>query len=118
MNDDEVNLLEAMELGEFEKNEVLDHLNALKLLKRDSEDKLNNLRKTRDYLTSLSSAQVKVDELYQRVIDNLKDATPEIKAMALDALDIKVRAKGTDDVQINGVIPLELTSPTTEQTLA
>jgi len=41
---------------------------------------------------------------------------PEIKALALDALDIKVNAKGKDDVEIKGVIPLALALPTTEQT--
>jgi hypothetical protein len=82
------------------------------------ETKLNNLRKTREHLASLANARVKVDDLYQRVLDNLQHATPEIKAMALDALDIQVHAKGTDDVQIKGVIPLELALPTTEQTSA
>jgi hypothetical protein len=41
------------------------------------------------------------------VVDNLQHSTPEIKALALDALDIKVYANGTDHVEIQGVIPLE-----------
>ena len=34
--------------------------------------------------------------------------------MAIDALDIKVYARGNDDVEIHGIIPLEL--PTIAQT--
>jgi hypothetical protein len=52
---------------------------------------------------------------------NLQNCTPELKALALDALDIKVYAKGIDNVEIQGVIPLELALPalpTTEQTSA
>jgi hypothetical protein len=33
-----------------------------------------------------------------------------MKALALDALDVKVRAGGLDDVTIEGVIPLEIDS--------
>ena len=35
-------------------------------------------------------------------------STPEIKALALDALGIKVYARGIDNVEVQGVIPLEL----------
>ena len=38
--------------------------------------------------------------------------------LALDALDIKVDAKGIDNVEIQGVFPLELALSTTEQTWA
>ena len=52
------------------------------------------------------------------MMDNLENPTPEIKALALDALDIKVYVKDINDVEIQGVIPLELASSTTEQTSA
>ena len=52
------------------------------------------------------------------MLDNLQNATPETKSLALDALDIKVYARGIDDVEIKGVIPLELALPTTGQTSA
>ena len=77
------NLLEAMELGEFAQDEILDRLNNIRRLRR---------------------------------LENLQHSTPEIKVLALDALVIKVYARGTDDVEIQGVIPLEL--PTTGQTSA
>lgn len=53
-------------------------------------------------------------ELYSWVIENLVHSTPEIKALPLDALDVKVYARGTDDVEIQGVILPEL--PTTART--
>ena len=112
------NLLEAMELGEFEKNEVLDRLNKVKRLQVDDETKLNDLKKSRAHIESLANASVKIDELYDRVMSNLQNCTPELKALALNALDIKVFAEGTDKVEIQGVIPLELALPTTEQTSA
>ncbi|MCX6003824.1 MAG: zinc ribbon domain-containing protein [Chloroflexi bacterium] len=110
------NLLEAMELGEFGKDEILDRLNNIKRLRHEDEVRLNDLLKTREHLTSLANAKVKLNELYDRVMDNLEHSTPEIKALALDALDIKVYAKGTDEVEIQGVIPLELALSTTAQT--
>jgi len=63
---------------------------------------------------SKANAKVKLSELYERVVENLRHSTPEIRALALDTLDIKVYAKGSDNVEIQGVIPLEL--PTTAQT--
>jgi hypothetical protein len=106
-----------MELGEFEKDDILDRLNNIKRLCSEDEARLNDLLKTRDHLTSLANAKVKLNELYDRVLDNLENATPEIKSLALDALDIKVYARGIDDVEIKGVIPLELALPTTARTL-
>ena len=47
---------------------------------------------------------------------NLQNCTPELKMLALDALDIKVYAKGIDNVEIQGVIPLKLTLSTIGQT--
>ncbi len=105
-----------MELGEFEKDDILDRLNNIKRLCSEDEARLNDLLKTRDHLTSLANAKVKLNELYDRVLDNLENATPAIKSLALDALDIKVYARGIDDVEIKGVIPLELALPTTART--
>ena len=109
------NLLEAMELGEFEKDEVLDRLNTLKCLRHEDEAKLTDLLKTRDNITNLTEAKIRLDQLYDRVLENLQDSTPEIIKLALDALDIKVYAS-TERVEIRGIIPLEL--PTTARTSA
>ncbi len=64
---------------------------------------------------SKANAKVKLSELYERVVENLQHSTPEIRALALDTLDIMVYAKGSDNVEIQGVIPLELALPTTAQ---
>ena len=110
------NLLEAMELGEFDKDEILDRLNNIKRLRHEHEARFNDLMKTRENLTNLADAKVKLSQLYDRVLENLQHSTPEIKVLALDALDIKVYAPGTDNVEIQGVIPVEL--PTTARTSA
>ena len=60
----------------------------------------------------------RLSQIYDRVLENLQHATPEIKALALDALDIRVYAKVTNNVEIQGVIPLDLALPTTVQTWA
>jgi len=99
-----------------DKDEILDRLNKIKRLRHEDESRLNDLLKTRENLTNLADTKVKLSQLYDRVLENLQHSTPEIKALALDALDIKVYAKGTDNVEIQGVIPVEL--PTTAQTLA
>ena len=109
------NLLEALELGEFGKDEVLDRLNNLKRLQHEDEMKLSDLLKIRENLTSLTEAKIKLSQLYDRAIENLHCRTPELKRLALDALDIQVYAS-TERVEIQGVIPLEL--PTIEQTSA
>jgi site-specific DNA recombinase len=112
------NLLDAMELGEFQKNEILDRLNKIKRLQTDDEAKLIDLKKTRVHIEGLANATIKIGELFERVMLNLQNCTPELKMLVFDALDIKVYAKGIDNVEIQGVIPLELALSTTEQTSA
>jgi site-specific DNA recombinase len=109
------NLLQAMELGEFGKDEVLDRLNNLKRLRHEDEAKLSDLLKTRDNIKNLTEAKIRLGQLHNRVLQNLQDSTPEIIKLAMDALDIKVFAS-TERVEIQGVIPLEL--PTTARTSA
>ena len=109
------NLLEAMELGEFGKDEVLDRLNNLRRLRTEDEMKLNDLLKIRDNIAGLTDAKIKLDQLYDRVLENLQDCTPALKRQLIEALDIKVYAS-TDTVEIRGIIPLEL--PTTARTSA
>jgi len=112
------NLLDALEMGEFSRDEILDRLNKIKILQRDDEVRLKDLLKTREHLASLENAKVKIDELSHTMMDNLQNPTSEIKTLAFDALDIKVYVKDINDIEIQGVIPLELASSTTEQTSA
>ena len=64
-------------------------------------------------MAGLTDAKIKLDQLYDRVLENLQDCTPDLKRQLIEALDIKVYAS-TDKVEIQGVIPLEL--PTIGQT--
>jgi len=107
------NLLDALELGEFGKNEVLDRLNNVKRLRREDELRLRDIRRLIDSITNLADAHLKLGQLYDLAIENLENCTLEVKRLALDALDTKVYAS-TERVEIQGVIPLEL--PTTAQT--
>jgi len=109
------NLLEAIELGEFSRDEILDRLNKIKRLSLEDAKKLDDATALKQNLTGLATAKVKVKDMYVQVLSNLQDCTEETKALALDALDIKVYAS-TDKVEIQGIIPLEL--PTTARTSA
>ena len=48
------------------------------------------------------------------MVGNLENAASEVKRLAMDALDLKVRVKTLTDMEIAGVLPLAL--PTTAQT--
>jgi len=111
------NLLQAMELGEFEKDEILDRLNNLKHLRIEDGTKLADLLKIKENITSIAQAKIRLGQVYDRVMYNLQHSTPDIKRLAFDALDIRVYASH-DTVEIRGVIPLELALPTTGQTSA
>ncbi|MFC1874478.1 hypothetical protein ACFLYX_04165 [Chloroflexota bacterium] len=108
------NLLQAIEWGEFNKDEVLDRVNNIKRLVLADKEKLNDLLKTRDNLASLANATIKFGKLYDQVLRKLEKADLELKRLALDALGIKVYASD-DAIEIKGVIPLELALPTTGQ---
>lgn len=110
-------LLKAMEFEEFDSNEVLDRVNAVKREQAEDENKLSGLIKARDNMISLADAKIKFGKLYERVLTNLDNADFETKRLVLDALDVKVVA-GPGEPEITGVIPLELALPTIEQTSA
>jgi site-specific DNA recombinase len=63
------NLLQAMELGEFGKDEILDRLNNLKRLRHEDEVKVTDLLKTRDNITNLAEAKIRLGQLYDRVME-------------------------------------------------
>ncbi len=94
----------------------MDRLNNIKRLRHDDEVRLADLVKTREHVACLTNAKIKLSELYDRVTKNVEQSTPEIKALTLDALNIKVYANGIGKVEIKGIIPLELAIPTTART--
>ena len=104
-----------MELGEFEKDEILDRLNKLKLLNSETETRFKQLVDMKVNITSLEDAHIKLDEVYNPVLENIENCPDDVKKLALDALDIKVHAS-TGKVEIHGVLSLAL--PTTGQTSA
>ena len=56
-----INLLEAMESGAFDKDEILDRLNTIKRLHYEDELRLNDLLKAREHITSLADAEIKTE---------------------------------------------------------
>jgi hypothetical protein len=109
------NLLAAFKLGEFDRDEILDRLNNLKRLRSEGDAEPAQPIGIRDNLTQLENAQLKLNEVTGKIIENLQNCTPELKRLAFNAPDIKVCAC-TGTVEIQGVITLEL--PTTARTLA
>ncbi len=57
--------------------EILDRLNTIKRPRHEDEIKLNELVETREHLTSLADAKVKLSELYHLVLDNLYQVLSE-----------------------------------------
>ena len=70
-----INLFEAMELGEFDKDEVLNRLNNIKRLRYEDELRLNDLLRAREHIASLADAEIKLNQIYDRVLENLQYAT-------------------------------------------
>ncbi len=104
-----------MELGEFDKNEVLDRLNNVQRLSMEASDELKDLLALKENTTRLAEAKLKVGELYDGVLSNLQNCDQGTKAPALDALHVRFYASA-DKLEIQGVIPLEL--PTIARTSA
>ncbi len=96
-----------MELGEFDKNEVLDRLNNVQRLSMEASDELKDLLALKENTTRLAEAKLKVGELYDGVLSNLQNCDQGTKAPALDARHVRFYASA-DKLEIQGVIPLEL----------
>ena len=80
------NLLPAMELAEFEKDEILDRLNNLRRLRHDDETRRTDLVKKRDNITFLVAAKIKLGQLYGQVMDNLDHPSHEIAFLLQNTL--------------------------------
>jgi site-specific DNA recombinase len=109
------NLLEAMEIGDFDKDEILDRLNNVKQAQAEDEAKLKQLLNIKDNISRLEKAQLGIAELQGLAVQRLESCSSELKILALKALDVKVYAS-TEHIEITGVIPLDL--PTTARTSA
>ena len=78
-----------MELGKFDKDEILDRLGNLKRMHQELDNKLRELLNTKANLTILADANIKVDQLYGQILENMDNRTIDEKRQAMDALDIK-----------------------------
>lgn len=80
-------------------------------LKRDSEadgKRLDELQQLKDQLNRLENAEIKLPDL-QSMVQRIDRCSYEEKRMALEALDIKVKAT-PESVEITGIIPVDITS--------
>jgi hypothetical protein len=85
----------------FGKDELLDQINEINNEKQDDEERLAELLKTKNALLELKETEIKLKE-YQQSAHDL--STGEGKALALDALNIKVYAT-RDNVDVKGNYP-------------
>jgi site-specific DNA recombinase len=109
------NLLPAIEIDGFDKDEILDRLNNLKQQRGQDEERLTQLLQLKANLSRLTTAKPNLSEVSKALIARLENCTPDDKHLALEMLDIQVYATA-DKIEINGVVPVALS--TTEQTSA
>lgn len=96
----------------FTKDELLDQINEINKEKQEDQQRLSELMQTKDALLQLKETEIKLQE-YQQSAHDL--ATGQGKALALDALNIKVYAT-RDNVDVKGNYPPDYV--TIERTLA
>ena len=113
-------LISLLRHGEVTQDYVLDEINRLKNKCQADEEELQRIKETKDRLSHIADAEIKLNEFCQRVRQNLDNATTQDKRLALEALDIRVTAS-TQSIDIKGIIPVEfpiLTSSTDVTTIA
>ena len=86
---------------------MLDEVNKLKREYEVDQEELQKLNDTKDRLSHIADAEIKLNEFCQRVRQNLDNATIQDKRLALDALDIRVTASA-QSIDIKGIIPVEI----------
>ena len=99
-------LISLLGHGEVTKDYVLDEINRLKNECQADEEELQRIKETKDRLSHIADAEIKLNEFCQRVRQNLDNATIQDKRLALEALDIRVTAS-TQSIDIKGIIPVE-----------
>jgi site-specific DNA recombinase len=104
----EKRLISALRTGELNQDFVLDEMGHLKKDRVDNGKRLDELQQLREKLTKLENAEIQLPGL-QSIVDRIDQCTYEEKRLALDALDIKVKAT-RDRVEISGIIPVDVTS--------
>ena len=108
----EKRLVQLFRYGEINQDSILDELNSLKKDQEEDKTKLVSLQHTKERIASLEKADIKLAEYCQRLKSDLDSASYQEKQEILDMLAIKVTAT-PDNINIDGVIPLETTSTQT-----
>ncbi len=98
-------LISLLGHGEVTKDYVLDEINRLKN-ECQADEELQRIKETKDRLSHIADAEIKLNEFCQRVRQNLDNANIQDKRLALEALDIRVTAS-TQSIDIKGIIPVE-----------
>ncbi|MCK4962027.1 MAG: recombinase family protein [Anaerolineales bacterium] len=104
---DERSLLSLFRHKEIDRNALLDEINSLKNDRGNDEHKLAELKQSRDNMTNLVDAEIKISEYCSNVLRNLASFTHEDKRLALDALGVQVAAT-PGDYQITATLPIEI----------
>lgn len=105
----EKRLVQLFRYGEINQDSILDELNQLKRDREADKLQLQSLIDTRERITNLGQAEIKLAEYCKRLKNVLDTACYQDKRDILDMLAIKVTAT-PDTVNIDGIIPLETKS--------
>jgi site-specific DNA recombinase len=103
----EKRLVKLFRYEEIAEDSLLDELNQLKQDRKTDEERLAQLQQSREQLTKIANAEIKLNEFCERVRQNLEKCTFQEKRLALDALDIKVVAT-QQGIDIKGSIPIKV----------
>jgi predicted RNase H-like nuclease (RuvC/YqgF family) len=113
----EKQLVQLFRYQEINQDTILDELNQLKREREADKQKLESYVRTKERVAKLEKAEIKVTEYCQKLKKHLDAASYNEKREMLDMLAIRVTAT-PDHIDIEGVIPLELTSTQTSESSA
>ncbi len=89
----------------------MDELNKLKAEREVDRKSLQEQMQAKERLVDLKKAELGLKGYCERVGERIKEATLESWRDVLDMLAVKITIKSLDDIEIEGVIPLETTPP-------
>ncbi len=95
-------LAQMFKLG-FNPDIVLDEMNQTNKEKKADEDRLAQLKETKDNITRINNYQADIKELCVRIIPDLDNCTNQDKKDAYDCLDLKIKAT-PEAIDIKGYI--------------
>jgi site-specific DNA recombinase len=105
----EQSLISLLRHDEVTRDYVLDEINRIKQDRATDEAKLAELRQSRRQMERLAKAEVNLTEFYARARKNLDECSFLEKRLALQMLDIRIKAT-RDSVEITGSVPMSITT--------